>query len=129
MTDLTGRIALVTGGAGGIGSGICEVLAETGATVLVGYNRSRDEAAALVERLPNRSAGHAPHAVPVTDTPALAELARTIGERHGCLDILVNRHGTTRFVPADDLDALDDALIDSVLATNVRGTFARRCAR
>jgi NAD(P)-dependent dehydrogenase (short-subunit alcohol dehydrogenase family) len=94
------------------------------ARLLVGYNRSRNEAAALVDRLPNRNAGHAAHAVPVTDSPALAELARTIGERHGRLDVLVNCHGTTRFVPADDLDALDDELIDSVLATNVRGTFA-----
>jgi 3-oxoacyl-[acyl-carrier protein] reductase len=45
-------------------------------------------------------------------------------EEHDRLDILVNCHGTTRFVPAEDLDALDDELIDRVLATNVRGTFA-----
>ena len=124
MTGLNGKIALVTGGAGGIGSGICEVLAEAGATVLVGYNSSRNEAAALADRLPNPNAGHAAHAVPVTDSPKLAELARTIGERYGRLDVLVNCHGATRFVPADDLDALDDELIDRVLATNVRGTFA-----
>ena len=124
MASLNGKIALVTGGAGGIGSGICEVLAEEGATVLVGYNSSRDEAAALAERLPNRDAGHMACAVPVTDSPALAALARSIEERHGRLDILVNCHGATRFVAADDLDGLDDALIDRVLSTNVRGTFA-----
>ena len=124
MTTLNGKIALVTGGAGGIGVGICEVLAEHGATVIVGYNSSRDEAAALVERLPNPGAGHIAYAAPVTDTAALSELARKMDEQHGRLDILVNCHGTTRFVPAEDLDALDDELIDRVLATNVRGTFA-----
>lgn len=124
MTTLNGKIALVTGGAGGIGVGICEVLAEHGATVIVGYNTSRDEAAALVERLPNPGAGHAAYAAPVTDSAALSELARKIEEQHGRLDILVNCHGTTRFVPAEDLDDLDDELIDRVLATNVRGTFA-----
>ena len=124
MTSLNGKIALVTGGAGGIGSGICEVLAEHGATVIVGYNSSRNEAAALADRLPNRSAGHAAHAVPVTDSVALAALARQLEAQHGRLDILVNSHGATRFVPAEDLDALDDELIDRVLATNVRGTFA-----
>lgn len=122
--SLAGRIALVTGGAGGIGAGICRVLAAQGATVVVGYHRSRDAAAALAQALPNPDAGHAAHAVPVTDSPALCALATTLAERHGRLDLLVNCHGTTRFVPAADLHALDDALIDSVLATNVRGTFA-----
>jgi 3-oxoacyl-[acyl-carrier protein] reductase len=124
MTTLDGKIALVTGGAGGIGSGICEVLAEHGATVIVGYNSSRNEAAVLADRLPNPSAKHAAYAVPVTDSVALKELAQKIGEQYGRCDILVNCHGATRFVAADDLDALDDELIDRVLATNVRGTFA-----
>ena len=125
MTEsLKGKVALVTGGAGGIGRGICEVLAAEGATVIVGYNRSRDEAAALVDRLPHPAAGHLALAVPVTDSAALAALASGLAQRPGRLDILVNCHGTTRFVAAQDLDALDDELIDRVLATNVRGTFA-----
>ena len=122
--SLKGKVALVTGGAGGIGRGICEVLAAEGATVIVGYNRSRDEAAALVDRLPHPAAGHLALAVPVTDSAALAALAIGLAQRPGRLDILVNCHGTTRFVAAQDLDALDDELIDRVLATNVRGTFA-----
>jgi 3-oxoacyl-[acyl-carrier protein] reductase len=44
-------------------------------------------------------------------------------ELGGC-DVLVNAAGTTRFVPHDDLDALDDDLIDEILRTNVRGAFA-----
>lgn len=121
---LKGKVALVTGGAGGIGGGICEVLAEQGASVIVGYNSSRDAAAALARQLPNQDAGHMALSVPVTDTAALAGMAREIEARYGRCDILVNCHGTTRFVPAEDLDALDDELIDRVLATNVRGTFA-----
>ena len=121
---LEGKVALVTGGAGGIGSGICEVLAEAGATVVVGFNRSEKEAAALVERLSQTSTKHSAMPVPVTDSSALAGLARSIEQQHGRLDILVNCHGATRFVQAADLDALDDELIDQVLATNVRGTFA-----
>ena len=124
MSSLNGKVALVTGGAGGIGSGICEVLAEHGATVIVGYNSSRDEAAALVDRLPNPSAKHAAYAAPVTESAALSELAKKIEGKHGRCDILVNCHGATRFVPAEDLDALDDDLINRMLATNVRGTFA-----
>jgi len=122
--ELEGKVALVTGGAGGIGTGICEVLAERGCTVLVGYHRSAQDAAALAARLGNSQARHAALAVPVTDTAALAQAASRIAAEQGRLDILVNCHGTTRFVPAADLDALDDELIDRVLATHVRGTFA-----
>jgi 3-oxoacyl-[acyl-carrier protein] reductase len=122
--SLAGRIALVTGGAGGIGRGICEVLAQNEATVIVGYNSSRDEAAALVDRLPNPQAGHIALQVSVTDSKSLAALSSKLKEQFGRLDILVNCHGTTRFVAPDDLDALDDELIDRVLATNVRGSFA-----
>lgn len=121
---LAGKVALVTGGAGGIGAAICEALAAQGAAVLVGYNTSRDAAALLAERLPHVAAPHAALAVPVTDSAALAALAAHIEARHGRLDILVNCHGTTRFVPHADLDALDDALFDQVMATNVRGAFA-----
>jgi NAD(P)-dependent dehydrogenase (short-subunit alcohol dehydrogenase family) len=124
MSTLNGKVALVTGGAGGIGSGICEVLAEQGATVVIGYNSSRNEATSLADRLPNRHARHSAHAVPVTDSAALSALARNLDQQYGRLDILVNCHGATRFVPAENLDALDDELIDHVLATNVRGTFA-----
>ncbi len=65
-------------------------------------------------------------AVPVTDSAALSTLARRLDEQYGRLDILVNCHGATRFIAAENLDALDDELIDRMLATNVRGTFAAR---
>jgi 3-oxoacyl-[acyl-carrier protein] reductase len=124
MTSLQGRVALVTGGAGGIGRGICHVLAEAGATVIVGYMHSHTQATALAAQLPSAGPAHTALAAPVTHSAALAELARTIDARYGRLDLLVNCHGTTRFVPAADLDALDDELIDNILTTNVRGCFA-----
>jgi 3-oxoacyl-[acyl-carrier protein] reductase len=124
MISLKAKVALVTGGAGGIGKGICEVLAEHGMVVIVGYNSSGEAAAALAASLSHPEADHMALAAPVTDSAALTDMARQIEARYGRCDILVNCHGTTRFVPAEDLDALDDELIDRVLATNVRGTFA-----
>jgi 3-oxoacyl-[acyl-carrier protein] reductase len=119
---LAGRVALVTGGAGGIGRAICEALAAAGAHVAVGYHRSADAAHALAQALPG--AAHAAVAAPVTDSAALAKTADTLRARWGRCDIVVNCAGTTRFVPHAELDALDDALFDEVLATNVRGPFA-----
>jgi NAD(P)-dependent dehydrogenase (short-subunit alcohol dehydrogenase family) len=115
-------VALVTGGAGGLGSAICRKLADAGFRVVVGYNRSADGAHQLASSLPGR--GHSAWLAPVTASAQLEALASAIGQDYGRCDVLVNCAGITRFVRHDDLDALDDDLIDSILATNVRGAFA-----
>jgi len=115
-------VAIVTGGAGGLGSAICTKLAEEGMRVVVGYHHSADAAHKLVSAL--AGAGHSAHPAPVADTPALSTLAATIARDYGRCDVLVNCAGITRFVAHTDLDGLDDELIDTILATNVRGAFA-----
>ncbi|WP_175103512.1 SDR family NAD(P)-dependent oxidoreductase [Pararobbsia alpina] len=122
---LAGKVAAVTGAAGGLGGAICHRLAAAGATVVAGYNRSERSAALMVEQLPSpQGARHFALAMPVTDSAALRDAASTILKRSSRLDILVNCAGTTRFVRHDDLDSLDDPLIDEILTTNVRGPFA-----
>ena len=135
---LSGQVALVTGGTGGLGAAICRALAGEGAMVVVGYHRSAEAAHDLAADLPPAATvcttntespaagapGHVALPAPVTDSAGLTRLAGEIERRFGRLDILVNCAGTTRFVPHGDLDALDDGLIDEILATNVRGPFA-----
>lgn len=115
-------VALVTGGAGGIGTAICRALAAAGFRIIVGFNRSGAVAEELASTLPG--SGHAALAAPVTDSAALKSLAALLERRWGGCDVLVNCAGTTRFVPHADLDGLDDTLIDTILATNVRGAVA-----
>lgn len=128
VTPLLGKVALVTGGAGGLGSAICEALANAGATVIVGYNSAETAAKILVDALNSGIySNHIAALTPVTDSVALTNLSKLIAERFGRLDILVNCAGTTKFVAHPDLAALDDALIDTIFATNVRGPIA--CVR
>jgi 3-oxoacyl-[acyl-carrier protein] reductase len=122
MTALGGKIALVTGGAGGIGSAICRRLASAGASVVVTYSKSRERAEALVESLPGSR--HRAICAPVDDSAAQADLARAVESAYGTLDILVNNAGITQPVPHADLDALTDDLIDTIFRVNVRGALA-----
>jgi 3-oxoacyl-[acyl-carrier protein] reductase len=122
--NLQHKVAVVTGGAGGIGAAICRRLAEAGATVVVGYRNSETSARELALSLPAATRAHLALSAPVTDSSALEQMAAEVASRFGGCDLLVNCAGTTRYVPHADLDALDDDLIDQVLATNVRGPFA-----
>jgi 3-oxoacyl-[acyl-carrier protein] reductase len=115
-------VAVVTGSTGGIGAAICLALAAAGFAIVAGYNSSRDRAETLAAALPR--AGHMALRASVTDSSALRAMAAQVAERYGRCDVLVNCAGTTRFVPHGDLDSLDDALIDDILTTNVRGAFA-----
>ena len=115
------RLALVTGGSGGIGAAICHRLAADGLTVIVGYHRAAEKAETLVAEL-----GGSPHraeTVDVDDAESLTRLAASVGAEGG-LDVLVNCAGITQPVPHDDLDGLDDDLFDRIMRTNVRGPFA-----
>jgi 3-oxoacyl-[acyl-carrier protein] reductase len=113
---------VVTGGTGGIGAAICRALASAGFAVVVGYRSSAAAAMRLAADLPGSA--HSASSAPVTNSEALRRLAAQIEERYHRCDVLVNCAGTTRFVPHGDLDGLDDSLIDNILITNVRGSFA-----
>ena len=115
-------VAVVFGGAGGIGSVVCEKLAKAGMRIVVGYNKSADSAEKLAMSLVGD--GHSARYAPVRDMTVLAALAAAVEKDYGRCDAIVNCAGMTRFVKHSDLDSLDDELIDDILATNVRGAFA-----
>jgi 3-oxoacyl-[acyl-carrier protein] reductase len=122
---LENKIALVTGGAGGIGSAICKKLADEGASVIVTYNSNSEKAEKFLAELNALStANHSIFHAPTTDFEKLKTLAGFIKTKYGKLDILVNNAGITTPVPHDDLDGLTDEWIDKIMQTNVRGTFA-----
>jgi 3-oxoacyl-[acyl-carrier protein] reductase len=127
-----GKVAIITGGAGGIGAAICKKLAEAGTTVIITYNTNEDKANRLLEELNKISQylnisisyNHSIFHAPVNDSSALKELAAFVKTKYGKLDILVNNAGITTPVAHDDLDGLTDEWIDKIFATNFRGSFA-----
>jgi len=122
LLSLTGHIAIVTGGAKGIGLAICRRLAEAGASVVIGDTdlSGATEAVGTLPR-PYDQVHHA-YLLDITDSATLASSAEYVLSLFGRLDIWINNAGiypTTG--PA--LDVTDD-FIDRMLTVNVRGTFA-----
>src|SRR5437879_396824 len=100
--DLKGKVAVVTGGNGGIGLGMARGLASAGARVVVAA-RNREKSAAAVTAL--ETYGGAPLAIEadVSDEKAVTSLVARTVERCGRLDILVNNAGINVRKPADKL--------------------------
>ncbi len=120
MLDMTGKVALVTGGARGIGKAICLSLARQGADVAfvdVGRPEVADATVAEIQALGRKSIFIA---ADVTDPEACVKAVQTTLETFGKLDILVNNAGITR----DDLIMrmpLEDW--EKVLKVNLFGAF------
>ena len=119
MFDLKGRVAIVTGGNGGIGLGMARGLAAAGAKVVVsGRNAQKSETA--VKELTGLGAEACAIAADVTDAGAVARLVQGTLDRYGRLDVLVNNAGTNIRKPVQDL-ALDEW--HRVLDTNLTSAF------
>ncbi|MFJ4434748.1 SDR family oxidoreductase [Streptomyces sp. NPDC088923] len=114
------RVALVTGGSGGIGTVVVERLAADGFALAVHYAGNRDAAETVAEKA--RTAGAPAIAVgaDVADEVAVREMFDEIERQLGGIDVLVHTAGIMRLSPLAEL-ALDD--FDQMVRTNLRGTF------
>jgi 3-oxoacyl-[acyl-carrier protein] reductase len=121
VSELAGRVALVTGGSRGIGRAIAEELARAGATVIFTYV-SNASAAAEVEKAIAEAGGKAKAVrCDVSDHEAVDALVAQIVQEHGGIDIAVNNAGVTRDQLILRMKPED---FDAVIATNLRGAWS-----
>jgi 3-oxoacyl-[acyl-carrier protein] reductase len=122
--DLTGQVALVTGGGRGIGRACSLMLARLGATVIINYRRSRDSAERLEKDIVGEGGNGRAHQADVSDPQAVDAMFQFIRQEYRRLDILVNNAGIVQ-----DTLLLSMTLQDwtSVHSTNLTGAFL--CAR
>lgn len=115
---VAGKVALVTGGAMGLGKADCEALAREGAKVIV-----TDREVELAHKVAAEIGGDA-MALDVTSEEQWIEVMRAVKERHGGLDILVNNAGVASH---GETETFDDARLAQVMDTNFTALF--RCCR
>ena len=119
LFDLTDKVAIVTGGNGGIGLGIAKGLAGSNASVVVAA-RNADKTVAAVRELQALGSDASGVSLDVSDEESIkAAVAETV-DRYGRLDILVNNAGTTVRSRPEDYEASDWDLVQDV---NLRGAF------
>src|SRR5213082_2109449 len=117
--DLSGKVAIVTGGNGGIGLGMARGLAEAGAAVAV-VGRNEAKSIAAVAEL-EQSGGKAMSVIAdVTDKAAVAAMVERVKRELGRIDILVNNAGINIRKPPH---ALDIEEWESVMKTNLTSAF------
>lgn len=114
--DLEGRVAVITGGNGGIGLGIAEGLALAGANTMIG-GRNLDKNTLALDRLRTSGGKHEAFVVDVTDKSSIRELIDTTQEMLGPIDILVNNAGI--YIGAEPEVMCDDDW-NLVLQTNLQ---------
>lgn len=122
LDELDNKVAVIIGGNGAVGFATAKRLSKLGATcVLIGRN-ALEKGEDQIAQLP--AGKHFCLNASITHSETLVAAAKEVESRLGRCDILINSAGFTKPVPAANLDALTDDLIDEVLKANFRGVFA-----
>lgn len=121
--DLTGRVALVTGGSGDLGNAIARALASAGADVAATYVGNEPGATATCEAVEKQGRRSCRIQLDQTDPVSARAAVAAAVSRLGRLDVLVNNAAWNIGIPFPDLDGLTDAVWERMWKTNLLGPF------
>jgi NAD(P)-dependent dehydrogenase (short-subunit alcohol dehydrogenase family) len=119
LFDLTGRVAIISGGSMGLGLQMAEGLAEMGANLVL-CARKKDRCEEAAETLQRRGAQALALACDVKDKEAIEQVVEATLAKFGRIDILINNAGVSWGAPVEEM-TLEQW--DKVLSTNLTGTF------
>ncbi len=120
MSELKGKVAVVTGASKGIGAGIAKGLAEAGASVVVNYASSKEGADRVVAEIKSKGGKAVAIQGDVSKSADIKRLFAETKKAFGTLDVLVNNAGVFQFEP---LEAVTETEFHRQFNTNVLGTI------
>ena len=120
MTDLHGRIALVTGASRGIGRSIAIMLAGCGADVAVNYKTQGKEAQATLQQVTSQGRRAIAVQADVSRSSEVANMITTVEKDLGPVDVLVNNAGIARH---QNIEEITESDWDEILAVNLKSVF------
>ena len=119
--ELSGAVAIVTGGNGGLGQRICNALAVAGADIVVVYARSKTQAESVASDLQKTGVRSTAVQCDVTSQNQVKSLISQVLERFGQVDILINDAAYNKWIPFNDLDALTYEEWNKIIDINLTG--------
>jgi 3-oxoacyl-[acyl-carrier protein] reductase len=120
MTRNDRKVAIVTGGSGGIGAAIAERLGRDGFIVIVNYTGNAGAAEAVVAKIESAGGRAVAAQADISDAAAVRRMFDSAETGFGGVDVLVNNAGIMHLATFADSD---DALFDRQIAVNLKGTF------
>lgn len=121
--ELSGKTAIVTGSAVGVGRATALDLARRGANVVVNYSRSEQEAKETLAGVEGLGAKGLLVCADVSQDSAVRSMVQQAADAFGSVDVLVNNAATTAFVNFADLEGMKEEYWDRILAVNLKGAF------
>lgn len=116
---LDGLVAIVTGGASGLGEAMAHGLGQAGATVAIA-DMNESAAREVSDSVADRPYSFHPYGVDITKKADVEDLVGTVAHDHGSVDILVNSAGTAGRYPAEDFPEEE---WDRIVGVNLKGSF------
>jgi 3-oxoacyl-[acyl-carrier protein] reductase len=132
--NISGAVALVTGGSGGLGSRICSFLANEGVLVAIGYHQGEERSEKVRKNIEATGGLVTTVQMDQMDPASISNAVSQIVEDSGSLDIVVNNAGIAmgrHAIELGDLDAFTPEIWDEMMAVNLRGPYlvARAAAK
>jgi|TARA_Y100000589_G_scaffold82268_1_gene76208 3-oxoacyl-[acyl-carrier protein] reductase len=121
--ELEGKVSLVTGGSGDIGSAIAKRLGQSGSTVVITYVGAEDLASQTVDEIKAEGGNASALRLDQRDPNEIEAIITQISQDQGRLDILVNNAAWNIGIPFPNLEELTAEIWDRVLETNLRAPF------
>jgi NAD(P)-dependent dehydrogenase (short-subunit alcohol dehydrogenase family) len=116
---LAGKVVLITGAAGGIGTAIAQAVTDESATVLL-CDINLEGARRLADRLTGEGRSAAAYALDISRPPEIAAVIEEVVKRHQRIDVLVNNAAICPRIPLEEVTEAD---FDRIVGINLKGTF------